>query len=191
MGETSTHTFPAWPPVVELADSVRRGERKATELLDEALERIDAGNEALNAFVHLDEGIARTAAEAVDAAVARGDDPGPLAGVPLGVKDLHNCAGMPTSHGSLWFKDGPPAEHDDIDVARLRAAGTVPVGKTSAPEFGILNFARTKAWGVTRNPWNLERTPGGSSSGSAAATSPNLYTSARRAAKAASCRVSA
>ena len=70
MGETSTHTFPAWPPVVELADSVRRGERKATELLDEALERIDAGNEALNAFVHLDEGIARTAAEAVDAAVA-------------------------------------------------------------------------------------------------------------------------
>jgi aspartyl-tRNA(Asn)/glutamyl-tRNA(Gln) amidotransferase subunit A len=172
MGETET--FPAWPPVVELADSVRRGERKATELLDEALERIAAGNERLNAFVHLDEGIARAAASAVDTAVARGEDPGPLAGVPLGVKDLHDCAGMPTSHGSLWFKGGPPAERDDVDVARLRGAGAVPVGKTAAPEFGILNFARTKAWGVTRNPWNPERTPGGSSSGSAAAVAAGI-----------------
>jgi aspartyl-tRNA(Asn)/glutamyl-tRNA(Gln) amidotransferase subunit A len=174
MGDTDSHTFPAWPPVVELADSVRRGERKATELLDEALARIAAGNDALNAFVHIDEGIARAAAERVDAAVARGDDPGPLAGIPLGVKDLHDCAGMPTSHGSLWFKGGPPAEHDDIDVARLRAAGAVPVGKTSAPEFGIVNFARTKAWGVTCNPWNLERTPGGSSSGSAAVVAAGI-----------------
>lgn len=159
---------------IEIAESVRRGERKASEVLDEALGRIADGNEALNAFVHLDEGLAREAAAAVDDAVARGDDPGPLAGVPLGVKDLHNCAGMPTSHGSLWFKDLPPEEHDDVDVARLRAAGAVPIGKTSAPEFGIVNFASTKAWGVTRNPWGLERTPGGSSSGSAAAVSAGL-----------------
>jgi aspartyl-tRNA(Asn)/glutamyl-tRNA(Gln) amidotransferase subunit A len=166
--------FPAWPSVTELADSVRRGERKATEVLDEALDRIAAGNEALNAFVHLDAAMARASAEAVDAAVAAGDDPGPLAGVPLAVKDLHDCAGMPTSQGSLWFKGGPPAEHDDLDVARLRAAGAVPVGKTSAPEFGIVNFASTKAWGVTRNPWQLERTPGGSSSGSAAAVAAGI-----------------
>jgi aspartyl-tRNA(Asn)/glutamyl-tRNA(Gln) amidotransferase subunit A len=166
--------FEAWPSVVDLADSVRAGDRKATEVLDIALERIAEGNEALNAFVHVDEGIARAAAEAVDAAVARGHDPGPLAGVPVGVKDLHDCAGMPTSQGSLWFKGGPPAEHDDVDVARLRAAGAVPVGKTSAPEFGIVNFASTKAWGVTRNPWDVERTPGGSSSGSAAAVAAGI-----------------
>lgn len=169
-----THTFDAWPTVNELADSVRNGERKAAELLDLALERIAEGNGPLNAFVHVDEGLAREAADRVDAMVARGDDPGPLAGVPLGVKDLHDCAGMPTSHGSLWFKGGPPAEHDDVDVARLRAAGAVPVGKTAAPEFGIVNYASTKAWDVTRNPWDLERTPGGSSSGSAATVAAGI-----------------
>ncbi len=169
-----THTFEPWPSVTELGDSVRAGERKATELLDLALARIAEGNEALNAFVHLDEGLAREAAEAVDAAVARGDDPGPLAGVPLAVKDLEDCAGMPTSHGSLWFKGGPPAEHDEVYLARLRAAGAVPVGKTAAPEFGIVNYASTKAWGVSTNPWHLERTPGGSSSGSAAAVAAGI-----------------
>jgi aspartyl-tRNA(Asn)/glutamyl-tRNA(Gln) amidotransferase subunit A len=81
---------------------------------------------------------------------------------------------MPTSQGSLWFKGGPPVEHDDVDIARLRAAGAVPVGKTAAPEFGIVSFASTKAWGVTRNPWSLERTPGGSSSGSAAAVAAGI-----------------
>jgi aspartyl-tRNA(Asn)/glutamyl-tRNA(Gln) amidotransferase subunit A len=166
--------FEPWPSVVDLAESVRRGDRKANELLDLALERIATGNEDLNAFVHVDERLARSAADAVDAAVARGDDPGPLAGVPLGVKDLHNCAGMPTSHGSLWFKDEGPVDEDDVDVARLRHAGAVPVGKTSAPEFGIVSFASTKAWGVTTNPWSLDRTPGGSSSGSAAAVAAGI-----------------
>jgi len=162
------------PTVVEMADSVRRGEVKAVELLDRYLDRIAAGNAQLNAFVHLDADLARQGAEAVDARVVAGEDPGPLAGVPLAVKDLHDCAGMPTSHGSLWFKGGPPAAADDIDVARLRAAGAVPVGKSAAPEFGIVSFASTKAWGITRNPWDLERTPGGSSSGSAAAVAAGL-----------------
>jgi aspartyl-tRNA(Asn)/glutamyl-tRNA(Gln) amidotransferase subunit A len=166
--------FEPWAPIGVLAAGVRSGDRKAVELLDEALARIAATNDDLNAFVHLDEDLARDAAEAVDAAVARGDDPGPLAGVPFGVKDLEDCAGMPTSQGSLWFKGGPPATADDLHVARLRSAGAVPVGKTAAPEFGILNFARTKAWGVTRNPWDPERTPGGSSSGSAAAVAAGV-----------------
>jgi Asp-tRNA(Asn)/Glu-tRNA(Gln) amidotransferase A subunit family amidase len=166
--------FEAWDSLADLAASVRSGERKATDLLDEALRRVAATNDDLNAFVHLDERLARDAAAAVDAAVASGDDPGPLAGIPFGVKDLDDCAGMPTSQGSLWFKGGPPAARDGIDVARLRAAGAVPIGKTAAPEFGILNFARTKAWGVTRNPWNPERTPGGSSSGSAAAVAAGV-----------------
>src|SRR4051812_10363185 len=107
-GRLMTHE---WPTVIELAESVRRGERTATETLDEAVAAIDAGNEALNAFVHLDVDLARRAAEAVDAKVAGGQDPGPLAGVPFGIKDLEDCAGMPTSYGSLLFKGRGPVRH--------------------------------------------------------------------------------
>lgn len=160
--------------VVEIAESVRRGERKAVEVLDAALAAVDAGNERLNAFVHVDPDLARHAAELVDAAVARGDDPGPLAGVPFGVKDLEDCAGMPTTHGSLPFKDRGPVAADSIHVSRLRNAGAVPIGKTAAPEFGTLSFTKTKAWGVTRNPWDPTRTPGGSSGGSAAAVAAGI-----------------
>ncbi len=167
-------TAPAWPTVIELAESVRRSETRAVDLLDQALAAIESGNEALNAFVHLDPDLARAAAEAVDRQVAAGQDPGLLAGVPFGVKDLEDCAGMPTSKGSLAFKGGPPQEHDSVHVARMRAAGAVPVGKTAAPEFGTLNFTKTPAWGTTRNPWNLARTPGGSSGGSAAAVAAGL-----------------
>ncbi|HZQ26704.1 MAG TPA: amidase [Acidimicrobiales bacterium] len=155
--------------VIAIAGAVRRGERKAVEVLDQSLDRIAAHNQALNAFVHIDSELARQAAEQVDAAVARGDDPGPLAGVPFGVKDLYDCAGMPTSRGSLLYKGRPPATEDSIHVARLRAAGAVPVGKTATPEFGGGYITDTKAWGTTRNPWNEERSPGGSSGGSAAA----------------------
>lgn len=160
--------------VIEVAQAVRGGTRTATEVLDDALDRIGRGNEALNAFVHLDEGIARAAAVAVDAAIARGEDPGPLAGVPFGIKDLEDCAGMPTSHGSLLYKERGPVSEDSVHVARLRAAGAVPVGKTAAPEFGTLSFTKTKAFGITRNPWNIERTPGGSSGGTAAAVAAGL-----------------
>lgn len=159
---------------IEIAESVRSGQRKAVEVLEECLAAVAAGNERLNAFVHLDDGLARAAAEGVDAVVARGDDPGPFAGVPFGVKDLDHCAGMPTSHGSLVYKGQGPAADDSIHVARLRAAGGVPIGKTAAPEFGTLNFTKTKAWGITRNPWDLSRTPGGSSGGSAAAVAAGL-----------------
>jgi len=154
---------------VETAAAVRGGERKAVEVLDEALAAIAAGNEALGAFVHVDEGAARAAAEAVDAAMAAGRDPGPFAGVPIGVKDLEDCAGMPTAHGSLPFAGRGPAAADSMHLARLRAAGAVPVGKTAAPEFGTLNFTKTKVAPPARNPWDPERTPGGSSGGSAAA----------------------
>lgn len=159
---------------IEIAESVRAGERKAVEVLDACLAEVERGNAALNAFVHVDADLARTAAEAVDAAVAAGQDPGPFAGVPIGVKDLEDCEGMPTSHGSLAFKARGPMPADSVHVARLRAAGAVPIGKTAAPEFGTLNFTKTKAWGVTRNPWNLERTPGGSSGGTAAAVAAGL-----------------
>ncbi len=159
---------------IQIAASVRGGERTAVEVLDECLAAVAARNGDLNAFVHLDEALARAAAEAVDAAVARGDDPGSFAGVPFGVKDLEDCAGMPTSHGSLVFKGRGPVAEDSVHVARLRAAGGVPIGKTAAPEFGTLSFTKTKAWGITRNPWDPTRTPGGSSGGSAAAVAAGL-----------------
>ncbi|HEX2038702.1 MAG TPA: amidase [Acidimicrobiales bacterium] len=160
--------------VVEIADAVRRGEAKAVEVLDECLAAVESSNPALNAFVHLDPDLAHDAAGRVDAAVAHGEDPGPLAGVPFGVKDLEDCAGMPTSHGSLLYKGGPPVEHDSIHVARLRAAGAVPIGKTAAPEFGAVCYTSTPAWGTTRNPWDPTRTPGGSSGGSAAAVAAGM-----------------
>ncbi|MEN3273805.1 MAG: aspartyl-tRNA(Asn)/glutamyl-tRNA(Gln) amidotransferase subunit [Actinomycetota bacterium] len=160
--------------VIGIADAVRRGERTAVDVLDEALDAIAVDNERLNAFVHVDADLARRAAEAVDAAVARGDDPGVLAGVPFGVKDLEDCAGMPTSHGSLLYLEHGPVAEDSVHVARLRAAGAVPVGKTAAPEFGTLSFTKTKAFGITRNPWNTERTPGGSSGGTAAAVAAGI-----------------
>jgi aspartyl-tRNA(Asn)/glutamyl-tRNA(Gln) amidotransferase subunit A len=159
---------------IEIAESVRAGELRAVEVLDACLAEVTAGNGPLNAFVHLDEGLARAAATAVDEAVAAGRDPGPFAGVPIGVKDLEDCAGMPTSHGSLVFKGRGPVAADSIHLARLRAAGAVPIGKTAAPEFGTMNFTKTKAWGITRNPWALDRTPGGSSGGTAAAVSAGL-----------------
>jgi aspartyl-tRNA(Asn)/glutamyl-tRNA(Gln) amidotransferase subunit A len=91
--------------------------------------------------------------------------------VPFGVKDLDHCAGMPTTKGSRWYQGGPPAKEDSIHVARLRAAGAIPVGKTAAPEFGSWAFTAGPALGVTRNPWDPSRTPGGSSGGSSAAVS--------------------
>jgi len=159
---------------VEIAAAVRAGTLRATEVLDEALAAIGATNPALNAFVVLDADGARRAAEAVDATVARGGDPGAFAGVPFGVKDLYDAAGMPTSKGSLLFKGRPPARADALDVARLRAAGAVPVGKTAAPEFGSVCFTSTRAWGTTRNPWDPAMTPGGSSGGSAAAVAAGM-----------------
>lgn len=152
----------------DLADLVRSGEVKAAELLDICLERIGRYDRDLNAFVTIDPDGARSQAEEIDRAAASGVDPGPLAGVPIGVKDLEDVAGLPTGRGSLLYQD-QVAQRDSTQVARLRAAGAVIVGKTASPELGTLSFTWSKAHGTTRNPWNLERTPGGSSGGSAAA----------------------
>jgi Asp-tRNA(Asn)/Glu-tRNA(Gln) amidotransferase A subunit family amidase len=152
----------------ELADGVRSGKLRATELLDVFVARVEKFNQELNAFCYLDLEGARRRAEAIDAAVARGEDPGLWAGVPMGVKELVSVTGWPDTHGSLLFKDAV-ADHDSTEAARLRAAGAVLVGLTTSPEFGSLNWTRTFLHGTTRNPWNPERTPGGSSGGSAAA----------------------
>ena len=162
------------PSAIDAADAVRRGAVSAADLTEQCLTAIAATNPELNAFVHLDADGARDAAARIDARVAAGEDPGPLAGVPFGVKDLDDCAGMPTTHGSRWYLGRPPVEHDSLHVARMRAAGAIPIGKTAAPEFGTFAYTASPALGVTRNPWNPERTPGGSSGGSAAAVASGM-----------------
>lgn len=153
---------------ISIAEAVRGRTVSAREMVDRALERVEKTNERLNAFVYLGEAQARADADRVDAAIARGEDPGPLSGVPFGVKDMDRCAGMPVSYGSLIHKGRAPASRDSVHIGRLRAAGAIPIGMTSCSEFGTVHFTDTKAWGTTRNPWNLELTSGGSSGGSSA-----------------------
>jgi aspartyl-tRNA(Asn)/glutamyl-tRNA(Gln) amidotransferase subunit A len=164
------------PPVdaVAIADAVRAGRYSATEVLEACLAAIDTQNPALNAFVAVHADSARVAARRIDRAVRKNLDPGPLAGVPFGVKDLEDCTGMVTSHGSLLYKHSPPAVADSLHVGRLRAAGAVPVGKTATPEFGMDSSTTSRGWGYTPNPKRLDATPGGSSGGSAAAVAGGL-----------------
>ncbi len=153
------------------AELIRDGTATAREVVQAALDRVAAQQNRLNAFVYLDADGALGAADAIDRAREAGEQPGPLAGVPFGVKDLEDCIGMPTTRGSRWYADAPPATRDDIHVERLRAAGAIPIGKTAAPEFGAFGYTASALHGVTRNPWNPDRTPGGSSGGTAAAVS--------------------
>ena len=154
-----------------LADAVRTGDVKAADAVEASLQAIQKSQ--LNTIVHLDAEGARRQAEAIDERVKSGGDPGLWAGVPLLVKDMEDAVGMPTSYGSVVFKD-KIAERDSTHVERLRAAGAVIVGKAATSEFGFVAYTSTKLHGVTRNPWNLERTPAGSSGGPAAAVSGGL-----------------
>lgn len=167
---TDLSTRDAW----ELADGVRKGELSAVELLDVSLERIELYNTDLNAVCYLDAEGARARAKEIDALVADGGDPGPFAGVPMGVKELAQAKGFPDTHASVMYKDRVAAV-DGTEVARLRGAGAVIVGLTTAPEMGIPSFTNSPLHGITRNPWNPEATPGGSSGGSAAAVASGMF----------------
>jgi amidase len=153
-----------------LAAKVRAGEVAPRELVELYMRRIDAVDPRLNAF-------RTTFAEAALAeADERAGSVGPLAGVPIAVKDDLAVAGQTTTKGSRSF--GPPATADAEPVRRLRAAGAVPIGITNVPELMIFPWTTTEANGVTRNPWNLDRTPGGSSGGSASAVAAGLVAAA-------------
>lgn len=154
-----------------LADAVRKGEVRAADAVEASLEAIASSK--LNALTYLDAEGARRQAEVIDARIKRGEDPGPFAGVPMLVKDVEDASGWPTTHGSLVFKDNI-AESDSTHVGRLRGAGAVFLGKSATSEFGFVAYTSTKLHGVTRNPWNLERTPAGSSGGTAAAVAGGL-----------------
>jgi aspartyl-tRNA(Asn)/glutamyl-tRNA(Gln) amidotransferase subunit A len=160
--------------VAALASAVRAGELSAREVVQHSLDRIDALNGAINAFVRVDAEAALAQADEIDGQVAEGDDPGPLAGIPLAVKDLEDAIGFPTTFGSPAYADAPPATTDSVLVARLRAAGAVVVGKTNTPEFGWTSQTDNALFGPTRNPWELSRTAGGSSGGSGAAIASGM-----------------
>jgi amidase len=155
-------------PATELAALIRSGELGARELTEAALERIEALQPDLNAFVHRDPAGALAAAEAVQPGDER-----PFAGVPIAIKDTAAVAGMPYTFSSELFGDFV-AGHDAFVVRRLRDAGLVIVGKTNLPEFGILPVTEPRRFGPTRNPWDAERTPGGSSGGAAAAVASGM-----------------
>jgi aspartyl-tRNA(Asn)/glutamyl-tRNA(Gln) amidotransferase subunit A len=162
-----------WMPAYELAAMMRRRELKPSELMAATIARIETLNPKFNAFCALRSEAAMSEAKAMDGRLARGDEVGPLAGLPLAVKDLEGVTGMATTFGSVPFKDNQ-AQEDSIEVARLRAAGAIVIGKTNTPEFGFTAFTRNLLFGVSRNPWNPDRTPGGSSGGSSAAIASGM-----------------
>jgi Asp-tRNA(Asn)/Glu-tRNA(Gln) amidotransferase A subunit family amidase len=154
--------------LAELAAAVREKRASARELVELAYERIENHNGDLNAVVALRD---RDEALADAAAVSRD---GPLAGLPLLVKDNHDVAGMRTTYGSALFADAAPAGRDALVVERLRAAGAIVVGKTNLPEMAFAGFTDNIVFGPSGNPWGLEWSPGGSSGGAGAALAAGL-----------------
>lgn len=160
--------------VDDLAARVAAGELSAQDLVGAALARIDAVDHAIGAFVAVDEESAMAEAADIDERIARGDDVGPLAGIPIGVKDTEDASGFPTTLGSALFADRPPATSDSLLVDRLRQAGCVVVGKTNTPELAWKADTDNLVFGRTANPWSVERSAGGSSGGSAAAVAAGM-----------------
>ena len=148
---------------------VRLREVSARELVAGALANIERTQGALNAFCAWDAERALAEADAVDRRLAAGDAVGPLAGIPVGIKDLEDARGLVTTFGSKLHADDPPAVEDSALVARLKAAGCIVVGKTNTPEFGHRGETDNPLFGPSHNPWNLEHNAGGSSGGSGAA----------------------
>lgn len=157
-----------------LAEQVRTRQLSAVELVQHSLDRIDALDREVRAFTQVDGDRALATAREIDRRVAAGEDPGPLAGIPLAVKDLEDAEGFVTTFGSALHVADPPATRDSLVVGRLRAAGAVVVGKTNTPEFGFKGVTDNPAYGHTANPWDTTRSPGGSSGGSAAAIAAGM-----------------
>lgn len=158
---------------VTLSARIRNRELSAVDAVGAALGRIAQIDGRLKAFCTLAPEAALADAAAIDRRLAAGDPVGPLAGVPLAVKDLISTRGLKTTFGSRLYADNVPDE-DDIVVERLRAAGAIVIGKTNTSEFGYGAIGHNPLFPTTRNPWNTALTPGGSSAGSAAAIAAGM-----------------
>ncbi len=160
---------PIWKlSLAEVARRVRARELSAQDATRAALERVGAVEERVHAFIHLDADAALRDARAVDGRLAKGEDVGPLAGVPIALKDVLAATGTHTTCGSKILEPFV-SPYDATCVARLRSAGAVSLGKLNMDEFAMGSTTEHSAYGPTRNPWSLEHVPGGSSGGSAAA----------------------
>jgi amidase len=163
----------AFKSAVELAQMIKSREIGCVELLEHYLARVEQYNPDLNAIVVMDAARARARARQADEALRRGEDWGPLHGVPMTCKESYNVEGLPTTYGIVDYKDNL-ATADALAIQRLKAAGAVVFGKTNVP-FRLADFqSYNDIYGTTNNPWNLERTPGGSSGGTAAALAAGL-----------------
>ena len=157
-------------PASEMARRIREGKLSPVDLVDNAIERIAEVNPALNCFCFVYPEEARAKAKAAHEAVKSGKPLGPLHGVPFAIKDLTPTKGKRTTLGSYAYEHWVPGEDAPI-VEALDKAGGIMVGKTTTPEFAYSSFTESPLWGITRNPWDRTRTPGGSSGGSGAAVS--------------------
>ena len=160
---------------VDLADLIRRRELSATEVLEAHLGQIERVNPKVNAIVTLVAEQALDGALKLDARLSRGEEVGPLAGLPVAHKDLFLTKGIRTTFGSPIYQDQVPTENALI-VERLQAADALTVGKTNTPEFGAGSQTFNKVFGRTLNPWDLSKTCGGSSGGAAVALSCGAVT---------------
>lgn len=160
-------------PAVELAAALRAKEISAVELLDSCLAAVDERNSDLNAVVWRDDESARAAAREADERLAAGDET-PFLGVPIPIKDLTSVAGWPVTYGSEGAPEGA-SEESELVVDSLVRAGFVLCGRTNTPEFGPLTVAENSRFGVTRNPWDTERSPGGSSGGASASVAGGMF----------------
>ncbi|MEM7254011.1 MAG: amidase [Pseudomonadota bacterium] len=157
----------------ELASDIRDQRISARDVMEAFLTKIEQVNPIVNAVCTLDTQNARAQADTADQMLLSGKGVGPLHGLPIAIKDLHATAGMLTTLGSPIYADSIPS-HDHLHVARLRAAGAIIIGKTNTPEFGAGSQTFNQVFGVTRNPYRLDRTPGGSSGGAAAAVASGM-----------------
>ena len=168
-------TIDPFTPAVDLAEAVRRKDVSPVELVDLYLDRMDRLDGRLNAFCHrADDEVRKAASAAADVVVtASPGDLGPFHGVPLPIKDLVDVAGWPTTYGSAGASPAPATTSDQV-VKRFVEAGLVLLGKTTTSEFGAISFTESDALGITRNPWDPDRTPGGSSGGAGAAVAAGM-----------------